>query len=226
MSIKDEIKKVRDNVYEIPGSYNKSMRASGRFYIADEYIDDLEEGAVEQIVNVACLPGVQRYSIGLPDIHFGYGFPIGGVAAFSLRNGIVSPGGVGFDINCGVRLISDVLDYGAEWAVKNGYGWQEDLEVLEENGRMIDADSSIVSDKAKKRGIPQLGSLGSGNHFLEVQIVDEIYDENVAEVYGLREGMIVIMIHTGSRGCGHQIMVPRRLVEKNTKAKISALQSE
>ena len=246
MSIKDEIKKVRDNVYEIPGSFNKSMRASGRFYIADEYIDDLEEGAIEQIVNVACLPGVQRYSIGLPDIHFGYGFPIGGVAAFTLRNGIVSPGGVGFDINCGVRLIrsnlgiediedkldelteklfenipsgvgskgkirlkedeiNDVLDYGAEWAVKNGYGWDEDLEVLEENGRMLDADSSIVSDKAKKRGIPQLGSLGSGNHFLEVQIVDEIYDEKVAEVYGLRKGMIVVMIHTGSRGCGHQI---------------------
>ena len=246
MSIKDEIKKVRDNVYEVPGSYNKKMRASGRFYIADESFDDLEEGAVQQIVNVACLPGIQRYSIGLPDIHFGYGFPIGGVAAFSLRNGIVSPGGVGFDINCGVRLIrsnltledieehldelteklfknipsgvgskgrikldkdeiNDVLDYGAEWAVNNGYGWAEDLEVLEENGRMVDADSSIVSDKAKKRGIPQLGSLGSGNHFLEVQIVDEIFDEEVAKVYGLEKGMIVIMIHSGSRGCGHQV---------------------
>ena len=230
MSIKDEIKKVKDNVYEIPGSFNKQMRASGRFYIADEYIDELEEGAIEQIVNVACLPGVQRYSIGLPDIHFGYGFPIGGVAAFALRNGIVSPGGVGFDINCGVRLIksnltvediedkldelteklfknipsgvgskgkiklekdeiNDVLDYGAEWAVNNGYGWPEDLDVLEENGRMIDADSSIVS----------------GNHFLEVQVVDEIYNEEVAEVFGLEKGMIVIMIHSGSRGCGHQI---------------------
>ena len=246
MAIKDEIKKVRDNVYEIPGSYNKKMRASGRFYIDDESFDALEEGAVQQIVNVACLPGIQRYSIGLPDIHFGYGFPIGGVAAFSLRNGIVSPGGVGFDINCGVRLIksnltledvednldelteklfknipsgvgskgrirldeneiNDVLDYGAEWAVNNGYGWPEDLEVLEENGRMEDADSSIVSDKAKKRGIPQLGSLGSGNHFLEIQIVDEIYNEEVADVFGLKKGMIVIMIHSGSRGCGHQV---------------------
>ena len=246
MAIKDEIKKVRDNVYEIPGSYNKKMRASGRFYIDDESFDALEEGAVQQIVNVACLPGIQRYSIGLPDIHFGYGFPIGGVAAFSLRNGIVSPGGVGFDINCGVRLIksnltledvednldelteklfknipsgvgskgrirldeneiNDVLDYGAEWAVNNGYGWPEDLEVLEENGRMDDADSSIVSDKAKKRGIPQLGSLGSGNHFLEIQIVDEIYNEEVADVFGLKKGMIVIMIHSGSRGCGHQV---------------------
>ena len=246
MSIKDEVKKVRDNVYEIPGSFNKKMRASGRLYLDDESFDALEEGAIEQIVNVACLPGVQRYSIGLPDIHFGYGFPIGGVAAFSMRNGIVSPGGVGFDINCGVRLIksnltiddvegkldeltellfknipsgvgskgkirldeneiNDVLDYGAEWAVENGYGWQEDLEYLEENGRIKDADSSIVSDKAKKRGIPQLGSLGSGNHFLEIQIVDEIYNEEVASVFGLEKGMIVIMIHSGSRGCGHQV---------------------
>ena len=207
MGIKDEVKKIRDNVYEIPGFYNKQMRVSGRLYIADETFDALEDGAIKQIVNVACLPGVQRYSIGLPDIHFGYGFPIGGVAAFSARNGVVSPGGVGFDINCGVRLIksnlvledvedhldelteklfqnipsgvgskgkirlkkgeiNDVLDYGAEWAVKNGYGWEEDL---------------------------------------EVQIVDEIYDEKVAEVYGLKKGMIVVMIHSGSRGCGHQI---------------------
>ena len=246
MSIKDEVKKVRDNVYEIPGSFNKKMRASGRLYLDDESFDALEEGAIEQIVNVACLPGVQRYSIGLPDIHFGYGFPIGGVAAFSMRNGIVSPGGVGFDINCGVRLIksnltiddvegkldeltellfknipsgvgskgkirldeneiNDVLDYGAEWAVENGYGWQEDLEYLEENGRIKNADSSIVSDKAKKRGIPQLGSLGSGNHFLEIQVVDEIYNKEVASVFGLEKGMIVIMIHSGSRGCGHQV---------------------
>lgn len=246
MTIKDEIKKIRDNVYEVPGSYNKKMRASGRLYIDDESFDALEEGAVQQIVNVACLPGIFRYSIAMPDIHFGYGFPIGGVAAFNMRNGIVSPGGVGFDINCGVRLIksnlrqediqdrldelvdalfknipsgvgskgkvklsgndiNDVLDYGAEWAVENGYGWDEDLEVLEENGRIKAADSSEVSDKAKKRGIPQLGSLGSGNHFLEIQVVDEIYNEEVAKVYGLEKGMIVIMVHTGSRGCGHQV---------------------
>ncbi|MEE0025031.1 RtcB family protein [Methanobrevibacter sp.] len=246
MTIKDEIKKIKDNVYEIPGSYNKKMRASGRLYIDDESFEALEEGAVQQIVNVACLPGVYRYSIAMPDIHFGYGFPIGGVAAFNMRNGIVSPGGVGFDINCGVRLIksnlslediqdhldelvdalfknvpsgvgskgkvklspediNNVLDYGAEWAVENGYGWDEDLEVLEENGRIKAADSSKVSDKAKKRGIPQLGSLGSGNHFLEIQVVDEIYNEEVAKVYGLEKGMIVVMVHTGSRGCGHQV---------------------
>ena len=246
MTIKDEIKKIKDNVYEIPGSYNKKMRASGRLYIDDESFEALEEGAVQQIVNVACLPGVYRYSIAMPDIHFGYGFPIGGVAAFNMRNGIVSPGGVGFDINCGVRLIksnlslediqdhldelvdalfknvpsgvgskgkvklspediNNVLDYGAEWAVENGYGWDEDLEVLEENGRIKAADSSKVSDKAKKRGIPQLGSLGSGNHFLEVQEVEEIFDEEVAKVFGLEKGMIVVMVHSGSRGCGHQV---------------------
>ena len=246
MTIKKDIKKIRDNVYEVPGSHDKKMRASGRLYIADETFDALEEGAIQQIVNVACLPGVFKYSIGLPDIHFGYGFPIGGVAAFNTRNGIVSPGGVGFDINCGVRLIksnlkledvedhldelveelfknipsgvgskgkvklskddiNNVLDYGAEWAVEKGYGWSEDLEYLEENGRIKSADSSVVSGKAKKRGIPQLGSLGSGNHFLEIQIVDEVYDEKVAEVYGLEKGMIVVMVHTGSRGCGHQI---------------------
>jgi tRNA-splicing ligase RtcB len=246
MTIKDEIKKIKDNVYEVPGSYNKKMRASGRLYVDDESFDALEEGAVQQIANVACLPGVFRYSIAMPDIHFGYGFPIGGVAAFNMRNGVVSPGGVGFDINCGVRLIKsnlrqedienhldelvdalfknipsgvgskgkvklsredidNVLDYGAEWAVENGYGWDEDLEVLEENGRIKSADSSKVSSKAKKRGIPQLGSLGSGNHFLEIQVVDEVYNEDVAEVYGLEKGMIVIMVHTGSRGCGHQV---------------------
>lgn len=246
MTIKDNVKKIRDNVYEISGSHYKKMRVSGRLYIDDESFEALEEGALQQIVNIACLPGVYKYSIGLPDIHFGYGFPIGGVAAFNKKNGIVSPGGVGFDINCGVRLIktnltldsiedslnelvemlfknipsgvgskgkitledgeiNDVLDYGAKWAVDNGYGWEEDLEFLEENGRIEAADSSKVSDKAKKRGIPQLGSLGSGNHFLEIQIVDEIYNEKVADVYGLKKGMIVIMIHSGSRGCGHQV---------------------
>lgn len=246
MTIKDNVKKIRDNVYEISGSHYKKMRVSGRLYLDDESFEALEEGALQQIVNIACLPGVYKYSIGLPDIHFGYGFPIGGVAAFNKKNGIVSPGGVGFDINCGVRLIktnltldsiedslnelvemlfknipsgvgskgkitledgeiNDVLDYGAKWAVDNGYGWEEDLEFLEENGRIEAADSSKVSDKAKKRGIPQLGSLGSGNHFLEIQIVDEIYNEKVADVYGLKKGMIVIMIHSGSRGCGHQV---------------------
>ncbi len=246
MNIRDIICKIDKDVYEIPGSYNKKMRARGRLYLDDESLENLEDGALEQIANVACLPGVYQYVVGLPDMHFGYGFPIGGVAAFNQRNGVVSPGGVGFDINCGVRLIktnltkqdieykldeivealfkdipsgvgskgmitleeneiNDVLDHGAKWAVDNGYGWKEDLEYLEENGCIEQADSNLVSEKAKKRGIPQLGSLGSGNHFLEIQVVDEIYDPEIAEIYDLKEGMVTIMIHSGSRGCGHQI---------------------
>lgn len=245
MAIED-LNKVRDCVWELPSSYKKEMRVPGRIFLSERTINEIDEGAIEQVANVACLPGIQKFSIGLPDIHFGYGFPIGGVAAFSARNGVISPGGVGFDINCGVRLIrtnlteddvkpkikelvetlfknvpsgvgskgkvrlqpgqiDEVLDHGAEWAVENGYGWERDLLHLEENGRMKTADSSCVSDKAKKRGIPQLGSLGSGNHFLEVQKMDKIYDEATAEVFGIEEGMITVLIHTGSRGCGHQI---------------------
>lgn len=246
MEIEGNLKKIRDCVWEIPSSYKKEMRVPGRIYLSDEAIKEVESGAVDQVSNVACLPGIQKFSIGLPDIHFGYGFPIGGVAAFSARNGVISPGGVGFDINCGARLIrtnlteedikpkikeivetlfnnvpsgvgskgkirlkpgqiDEVLDHGAEWAVENGYGWERDLKHLEENGRMETADSGCVSDKAKKRGVPQLGSLGSGNHFLEVQKMDKIYDKATAEVFGIEEGMITVLIHTGSRGCGHQI---------------------
>lgn len=246
MSVKEEITKVRDNVWEIPSSYKKAMRVPGRIYIDDEGFNNIDEGSLEQVANVACLPGVQKYSIGLPDIHFGYGFSIGGVGAVSAKNGVISPGGVGFDINCGVRLIrtnlteddvrpklkelvdelfknipsgvgskgrvhlkenqiDDVLNYGAKWAVENGYGWEDDLEFLEENGCIQDADSSFVSDRAKRRGIPQLGSLGSGNHFLEIQKVDEIYNGEAAKKFGIAPGTISIMIHTGSRGCGHQV---------------------
>ena len=246
MEVEGTLKKIRDCVWEIPSSYKKGMLVPGRVYLNDETVKDIESGAIDQVSNVACLPGIKKFSIGLPDIHFGYGFPIGGVAAFSAHNGVISPGGVGFDINCGVRLIKtnlteddvkpkikelvdtlfnnvpsgvgskgkvrlqpgqidEVLDLGAEWAIENGYGWERDLEHLEENGKMESADSSKVSDKAKKRGVPQLGSLGSGNHFLEVQKMDEIYDEATAKVFGIEEGMITVLIHTGSRGCGHQI---------------------
>jgi tRNA-splicing ligase RtcB len=246
MVMEETLKKVRDCVWEVPGDYKKEMKVPGRIYLDDEAIKTLEKGAVDQVANVACLPGIQKFSIGLPDIHFGYGFSIGGVGAFSSRTGVISPGGVGFDINCGVRLlrtnltydevqprikelidvmfrnvpsgvgskgkirlregeIDDVLDNGAKWAVENGYGWEEDLEYLEENGCMADADSARVSDKAKKRGIPQLGSLGSGNHFLEVQKVEEIFDAEAAKTFGLEEGQVTVLIHSGSRGCGHQV---------------------
>jgi len=246
MSIKENITKIRENVWEIPSSYKKEMQVPARLYLGEDSIKSLEEGAVKQVVNVACLPGIKKFSIGLPDIHFGYGFPIGGVGAFNTKTGVVSPGGVGFDINCGVRMIrtnltekdiapkikelvqklfvnipsgvgskgkvrlkndeiDDVLKFGAEWAVENEYGWEDDLKFLEENGRMLDADPNHVSQKAKKRGIPQLGSLGSGNHFLEVQKIDEIFNEEVAKKFKLEKGTITIMVHSGSRGCGHQI---------------------
>jgi len=259
MELENGLKKVRDCVWEIPTDYKKGMRVPGRVYLDDESIKTVEKGALDQVSNVACLPGIQKFSIGLPDIHFGYGFSIGGVAAFSSRTGIISPGGVGFDINCGVRFlktsltenevkpkikelinvlfsnvpsglgskgkirlkpgeIDEVLNYGAEWAVENGYGWEKDLEHLEEGGRIEEANADKVSDKAKKRGIPQLGSLGSGNHFLEVQRIDEIFDEETASIFGLDQCEVTIMIHTGSRGCGHQICSDYlRLMDKASK---------
>ncbi len=259
METEEYLKKIRDCVWEIPSSYKKMMRVPARIYLDDEAMKGVEKGAIDQVSNVACLPGIQKFSIGLPDIHFGYGFSIGGVAAFSARNGVISPGGVGFDINCGARLlrtnlsedelkpklkqlmdalfknvpsgvgskgkirlqegqIDEVLDYGAQWAVDNGYGYEEDLKFIEEKGRMEEADSTKVSDKAKKRGIPQLGSLGSGNHFLEIQKMDEILDEDTAKAFGIEEGQITVLIHTGSRGCGHQICSDYlRLMDKATK---------
>lgn len=246
MSMEEVLTKVRDCVWEVPTSYKKGMRVPGRIFLNDVAIQDLEQGAVDQVANVACLPGIQKFSIGLPDIHFGYGFSIGGVGAFSARTGVISPGGVGFDINCGVRMIrtnlteddvrpkmkelidtlftnvpsgvgskgkvrlqpgeiDEVLNNGAQWAVENGYGWDDDLEHMEENGKMESANADKVSEKAKKRGIPQLGSLGSGNHFLEVQKVEEIFDEETAKTFGVSPGEITVMIHSGSRGCGHQV---------------------
>jgi tRNA-splicing ligase RtcB len=241
---------------EIPTTYQHggmrtsgvTMRVPGLVY-ADEAMwqSIIGDNSPDQVVNVATLPGIVGKSIAMPDIHHGYGFAIGGVAAFDAHDGVISPGGVGYDINCGVRLvrtdlrfgdikprleslvdalfanvpagvgqggrikvarnnIDDVLVEGAKWAVKNGYGWAEDLEYMEEHGRFEGADPSLVSDNAKKRGMPQLGSLGGGNHFLEIQKVDQIFDEQVAQTFGIEEkGQIVVMIHTGSRGCGHQI---------------------
>jgi len=205
------------------------------------------DNAPEQAANVACLPGIVGKALAMPDIHWGYGFPIGGVAAMDAEQGVISPGGIGFDINCGVRLvrtdltaddvrprirdligilfknvpagvgsegvtevagsqINDILERGAEWSIENGYGWEEDLEATEEGGRMKVADARTVSHKAKERGIPQVGSLGSGNHFLEIDRVESIFDARAATAFGLeKEGQITVTIHCGSRGCGHQI---------------------
>jgi tRNA-splicing ligase RtcB len=242
------LKKLEDVVWEIPTSYKKGMRVPARVY-ADEYLLQKMQSdlTLEQAANVAMLPGIYKYSIVLPDGHQGYGFPIGGVAAFDAEEGVLSPGGVGYDINCGVRILRTDLKYedvkdkltelaellfryipsglgsrgrislskgeldrvlaeGVEWAVEKGYGWSEDPEFIEERGSMEGADPSKVSDTAKERGREQLGTLGSGNHFLEIQVVDKIYDPKAAAVMGITEvGQVTVMIHTGSRGLGHQV---------------------
>ncbi len=234
--------------WEIPQDYKSGMKVPGLVY-ADEHMLSVirEEQSLEQVANVAFLPGIVGSSMAMPDIHWGYGFPIGGVAATRVRDGVVSPGGVGYDINCGVRLLrtnldeaevqpkiqelinhlfknvpsgvgsegkikisekemDEVLAHGGEWAVKRGYGDRQDLEVTEENGCMKMADPGRVSDRAKKRGLPQLGTLGSGNHFLEIQVVREIYDKEAASAMGITHvGQVLLLIHTGSRGLGHQV---------------------
>ncbi len=240
------LNKISDNIYEVPMGYKPNMRVAGRIFVSPLLMEMIEPGTVDQVANVATLSGIVKYSMAMPDAHLGYGFPIGGVAAFREENGIISPGGVGFDINCGVRLLRSDLESkrvepmmtqlvdalfhavpsgvgatgrlkvsdqqlteafisGAKWAVEQGYGVKEDLVHCEENGSMKGADPSQVSDKARKRGRPQLGTLGSGNHFLEVQRVEEIYDEEVASKFGLFKGQTTVMIHCGSRGAGHQI---------------------
>jgi len=240
------LNKISDNIYDVPVGYKPSMRVPGRIFVSPSLMEMIEPGTVDQVANVATLSGIVKYSMAMPDAHLGYGFPIGGVAAFREENGIISPGGVGFDINCGVRLLRSDLEStrvepmmtqlvdalfhavpsgvgatgrlkvsdqqlteafisGAKWAVEQGYGVEEDLVHCEENGSMKGADPSQVSDKARKRGRPQFGTLGSGNHFLEVQRVEEIYDEEVARKFGIFKGQTTVMVHCGSRGAGHQI---------------------
>jgi tRNA-splicing ligase RtcB len=242
------LKKIDDLMWEIPRDFRKEMRVPGRVYANEDLLSKMtQDRTLLQCSNVAALPGIYKYALTLPDGHEGYGFPIGGVAAFDYETGVLSPGGVGYDINCGVRLLrtdlmwrevepdlphildslfhfipsglgsrgkirltpNDLLRVAREgvgWAIANGYGWKEDGEHCEENGSMAVADPNTVSPQAKKRGLPQSGSLGSGNHFLEIQAVDEIYDSRVAKRFGItEEGQVTVMIHTGSRGFGHQI---------------------
>ena len=243
-----KINKIGECRWEIPQDYKSGMKVPGLVYADDKMLNVIrEEQSLEQVANVAFLPGIVGCSMAMPDIHWGYGFPIGGVAATRVRDGVVSPGGVGYDINCGVRLlrtnldekevkpkieelinhlfrnvpsglgsegkikvsekeIDEVLRLGAEWAVKRGYGSEQDLEVTEERGCMKMANPDKVSARAKKRGAPQLGTLGSGNHFLEVQVVREIYDTEAAGLMGITHtGQVLLLIHTGSRGLGHQV---------------------
>ncbi|MFA4848305.1 MAG: RtcB family protein [Methanoregula sp.] len=246
------------NEWEVPLGYVPGMRVPGKFFLSESLGNNLEHGAIEQLANVATLPGIIRHSLAMPDIHWGYGFPIGGVAAFSLDEGIISPGGVGFDINCGVRLLTtplarkdisgrrDLIEElfravptgvggkstlrisppdlermmikGANWAVDAGYGVKCDLIRCEDSGYMKKADCHAVSTKAKQRGVPQGGTLGSGNHFLEMQVVSEIFDPEAARAFGLHLGQICCMIHCGSRGLGHQVCTDHlKLLESATK---------
>ena len=245
---KEIIKKIDDYRWEIPQSYKKGMAVPGLIFASESMLNHIwEEQVFQQVANVAFLPGIVGHSLAMPDIHWGYGFPIGGVAATRINDGVVSPGGVGFDINCGVRLLrtnlteeevrpkikqliaelfvnvpsglgstgkirvseselDKVLIKGSRWAIEKGYGEAKDIEVTEESGCMKGANPDKVSSKAKKRGTPQLGTLGSGNHFLEVEVVEEIYDRNVASIMGISGiGQVLVLIHTGSRGFGHEV---------------------
>ncbi|MDD3297068.1 MAG: RtcB family protein [Candidatus Omnitrophica bacterium] len=242
------LEKISDCQYRIPKSYKPGMLVDGIIYADDKLIDNVKQDkAPEQVANVAHLPGIVKASLAMPDIHWGYGFPIGGVAATDPdQGGVVSPGGVGYDINCGVRLFktnlvledlkgkiekivnvlyNDVpsgvgskgqvkvsyqqekklLLSGAKWAVAQGFGVKEDLEYCEESGAIEGADPDSVSERAFERGKPQAGTLGSGNHFLEVQVIEDIFDQAAAEVFDLHIGQITVMIHSGSRGFGYQV---------------------
>jgi len=244
-----EIKKISDTLWEIPVSYKKGMNVPARIIATKKLLDSMDQGVFDQITNVACLPGIQKYAYCMPDGHWGYGFPIGGVAAFDIDEGIISPGGIGFDINCGMRLLTtnltfkevepklrqlvntffdtvpagvgrkgfvkvnkqqfkNVTEDGAKWCIDNGYGWEGDLSKIESNGRIEWADSSKISEKAISRGMDQIGTLGSGNHYLEIQVAhsNNILDEKLAKKFGIKEkDQIVIMFHCGSRGFGHQV---------------------
>ncbi len=247
MSINEALVKITPTQWEIPKSYRQDMLVPARIFTTEEMLEDIvKDRSLEQLVNVATLQGIQGYAFAMPDAHEGYGFPIGGVAATTWPDGVISPGGIGYDINCGVRLLKTtqsyddikgrladlsetlfrmipsgvgkggnitlspqemdaVLAYGAQWTLKNGYATHNDLRHIESQGRLENADPSKVSIQAKERGFDQLGTLGSGNHFVEVDIVDEIYDEVAAGALGLWKNQATILIHTGSRGLGHQV---------------------
>ena len=241
------IEKLNEFEFKINVDASKKMNVPVTIYADDNLILKMsEDRTLDQAVNVSTLPGVRKHVVVLPDGHEGYGFPVGGVAATDMEEGVISPGGVGYDINCGVRLLrsnlnvnqvkphlkdlvnelfnsipsgvgsegaikltrselDELLIEGVDWAIEHGYGYKQDSEVCEEKGRMIGANPESVSDTARKRGSPQLGSLGSGNHFLEIQQIQEIFDENAAKVMGLEKGKITVLIHCGSRGFGHQV---------------------
>lgn len=244
---KKDFKRIAEYVWEIPQSYREDMKVPARLYASEKLLEaTLGDESLDQLVNSATLPGLVRYAIAMPDIHQGYGFPIGGVVASRTEDGVISPGAIGFDINCGVRVLASQLSYdeispflpdlattlykncpsgvgesgsirpnhkqftdllrrGAEWALEQGYADKDDVRRTEESGRLKAADPGKVSQRAIERGIKQVGTLGAGNHFIEVDVIDEIFDEEAAGVMGLVEGNIAVQIHCGSRGFGHQV---------------------
>lgn len=243
------IRKISDYLYEIPKSYRAGMRVPARIYASPALLENMDDAVLNQITNVAMLPGIIKHSICMPDGHSGYGFPIGGVAAIDPDEGVISPGGIGYDINCGVRLMATSLTFpevkpvlknlvqalynrvpsgvgsdgmvrlsqdsldeaitlGARWAVQNGYGDQHDLDSIEEGGCMQKADPRAISARARERGKEQIGSLGSGNHYLEIQVArkNNIFDRELAARFGIvHDDQVLVMIHSGSRGFGHQV---------------------
>lgn len=247
--MKYPVTKIRDGVWEIPPSVKIGMRVPARLYSSDKLLASLDDGVFEQVTNVAMLPGIVGHALCMPDGHWGYGFPIGGVAAFSISEGVISPGGIGFDINCGMRLIKtnlvldeikpklpqlldrlfqlvpagvgvkgsvslnkkefeSVLVDGVAWCHKNGYANDSDRLSIEQGGMLPNADPAHVSQKAFDRGRGQLGTLGSGNHYLEIEVVkpENVFDAKIAQRLGIdRPNQIVILVHCGSRGCGHQV---------------------
>ena len=244
--MKEKLKKINDYEWLLPKESRKGMNADAAIIASKEVIDAMEDEAISQLTNVSMLPGVINPVAGMPDMHIGYGLPMGAVGVFDEKEGIISSGMTGFDINCGINVVrtnlshddvkdkmkdliaalfknipcgvgskgkirlddkqlDEVLTKGAGWAVDNGYGTKDDLKNMEENGCMEGADPKKVSETARKRGKPQLGTLGAGNHFLEIQKISNIYDEEAAKEWGLEKGKILIMIHSGSRGLGHQI---------------------
>jgi tRNA-splicing ligase RtcB len=250
MPIPDQLQKISDTVWELPPSYKEGMRVPARIVATEKLVREMDEAVYQQVSNVATLPGIARYALCMPDGHSGYGFPIGGVAAMDVQEGgVISPGGIGFDINCGMRLITtnltvedvqprlkeivdrlfervpagvgthgflkispnefrDLVEQGARWCVERDMGWQEDLEFTEENGCIAGADASKISERAVERGYNQVGTLGSGNHYLEVQVArpEDVRDKDLANKLGITiSNQIVVMFHCGSRGFGHQV---------------------
>jgi tRNA-splicing ligase RtcB len=245
---KTAAKKVREHVWDIPETFKPGMRVPARIFASDQLMKEMDDTVFDQLTNVACLPGIVNRALCMPDAHSGYGFPIGGVAAMDPdKDGVISPGGIGFDINCGMRLITttltekdvkpkirelidtlfnrvpagvgskgflklnnaqfkEVMQSGSKWCVEQGYGWDEDLERTEDSGSITGANPDKVTDRALQRGISQLGTLGSGNHYLEVQVARDIFEEKTAKKFGITSNdQVCVMVHCGSRGFGHQV---------------------